>query len=196
VEFSPEYFPEDHDPDWSRMLRSYGVSVAAIHERSYMVAVDTLQDEVALSALIKGGLGLLRGDSVESIDPPREDALYGGFAVWSNGKLVVEPECCGRLSEVGGWIEATRLAGGTSMELWLGDDFVRVEARGDELHFEKRGFVAQRSELTRAVADGQRQIVDFGNRIQPIVAELLPEPAASVVVAQLIGRRTGDHVYW
>ena len=211
VEIAPEYFPEhpDQGPDedvqqyWRRMLDWAGFrGVQPVSEPSWDVRIPSLGSEENLRILAAAALGLREDASRASVEDLREvEALYGGLNLVVDGAIRFGPACCGRLWDVGNWIEASRLPEGKEMRLSIGDESLHVKAISNALEISdipKSSVTLSlpQGEVRRALEAATGEIIELGSRLIPIVRALLPEADAVQIAEHLIGRQDAGRKVW
>ena len=185
------------------MPSTYPERPAAIHLRSLFVewrAVVThpVMERIVLDLLDGKGIpGFPDEDGAE--DAPIDDRvieLCGGYALFSAGRPVIEPSCCGDIGNLEDWEQALRErpASGT---VWIGHPPLGVEfgattvvmryvSEGNHRPITDEEFELSIDSLARAAAHAREERVAFAVALLPRVAAVVRDDTHAREITELL----------
>lgn len=187
--------PDEWERYWSTSLADAGiVGLTPIRPASWHVATREFTDlsilQKVLSDLISGW-----GGTANLLDPECSPVLNGGFAVISEGDVVLEPMCCCDLGNLADWREAASCRSADWQMLWIGHPWVSV--RFDEgllmisdLHegaAPVSKYAVRPDDLQKAIGLAEAELEDFSHRLQAAVAPTVGAETAPALARQLAG---------
>lgn len=130
---SPEG-PSRANPDawfrhWLDCLADFGITgLSPIQAGSMHVAVSEFIDLGKLAQVLAR---LVEAEALSAPDGP--GVLSGGFAVVTEGRVLVEPSCCGDLGNWNDWQSAALCRKAEWEILWIGHPWLSIRSEGDDL---------------------------------------------------------------
>lgn len=196
--------PESDAPDavWDSWFLAC-LADAGIHElrpirpRSWLVPAEQLVDPRTIEQIVT-----VQFDSSlaqVATDPESWRALQGGYVLQKGAELLVEPGCCGDLSNLCEWRRAAGALEESWADLWIGHPWRSTRRLGSRIEIsqahensqggEKQPLVVEwqvdAAELTQAVDAACRELVVLADRIRPVVAACIADPAS--LLSSLVG---------
>lgn len=173
----------------AEMVELAPISPASLHVPTRQLTdLAILQD--ALLALAREQEGL-----TEFSGPIPNRVLNGGFALLSDGSVLLEPMCCSDLGNLDNWREAASCRATDWQMLWIGHPWVSVRFdRGllmiSDLH-ESEAPVAKYTvlpdDLEKAIGLAEAELEDFSRRLQAAVAPIVGPEIAPALSRRMAG---------
>ena len=135
---------KEHPVEWARHFQECMTDAGypecqAITDGSHFVDAAAVVSQPIMKQLIIRDLADADLSSITQLNSlsPSElkeyvDPLYGGLALLHEGKVLLQPECCGSLSDVGSWVQALRDTP-ESGEIWVGHPTLSVSFLGSSV---------------------------------------------------------------
>ncbi len=168
------------DPDewlmkWEETACQLNINFNTIKKGSYLADIEVIDNE-SLRAIIEVRL------SEVDLDDPNEEVYFlsfdGGIVLKKNGEILIEPSCCGDLSNIENW---QKIFGNQSCEwedLWIGHPWVLYKRENGIVSFSQYTendienieniqirFEVEESELKAEVEKAVQHQVNFKNRV-------------------------------
>lgn len=112
--------PSEWNEFWLKCISDSNLGrLKSIREGSYLVDIATLQFEEISEILKKELKNIDLKDSVNQVGH-----LCGGVVIELNGEIILEPTCCGDLSNLSGWEDIFHSELGEWHMLWVGHPWI------------------------------------------------------------------------
>ena len=176
---------------WTACLRLGGIDLVPIQLGSWHVSLDAIVASKHLEQI----LGVLLGDGVPS-DVDEIGPLSGGFALVDQGEVLIEPTCCGDLSNLESWRTAARQRAESAEMIWIGHPWLSAKYRSPLVYINEeeeyrsakllRTFAVDPTSLTSAIVTAEahleaaRDAVTLG--VRNLVGDLDPRAVASLLL--------------
>lgn len=170
------------------------IELAPISPASCHVPTRQLTD---LSILQKALLNLARRQEAvtNSIGAIANRVLDGGFALISDGSVILEPMCCSDLGNLDGWREAASCQATEWQMLWIGHPWVSVRFDGGQLIISDlhesddpvSKYAVLPDNLQKATGLAAAELEDFSYRLQSAVAPIIGAEIAPALARRMAG---------
>ncbi|MCS4305511.1 hypothetical protein [Chryseobacterium sp. BIGb0232] len=171
--------PEEWFMKWEEMACQLKINFNTIKKGSYLADIEAIDDE-GLQTIID-----VRLSEVEFDDPGEEVFLLsfdGGIVLKKDGEILIEPSCCGDLSNIEDWQKIFDSPSSEWKDLWIGHPWVLYKRENGTISFSeytedniddikniKIRFEVDESALKAELEKVRQQQIHFKNRISGIV---------------------------
>jgi len=190
IEFGPELFRKEtrdypsfelegdsyrkaREEFWYAMLADWGIiDINPFAKGSEFVALSDISDQT-LDILIDRELAI--SEVTEKINPDEVSSLCGGI-IFESGSHIIEPSCCGALSDFIEWEDLARSPVGKVKQVWIGHPWIDVAGvdndkmklsmhreQSSELVFE---FIISQAELLPQIEKAGHELNAFNDRVK------------------------------
>ncbi|MGH1539642.1 MAG: hypothetical protein ACRBHB_04410 [Arenicella sp.] len=176
---------------WAESLSDSGMfDIKPVKAGSWFVELSQISDE-NLNIILNKELGDF-DETDDEISP-----MLGGYALKVDKSIIILPSCCGDLSNIDDWQDASEYIGEAEKELWIGHPWLLVKGDKDtveivqtseyeEPHDPER-ITVKRSELKDAIRFAKIELNQFESRLLLLIETRYGSKAKSIC-SQLVCR--------
>jgi hypothetical protein len=187
--------PHLWDRYWRDSLADAGIGgLEPLRAGSWLVELHHLERDDVLRAIVERALADMDPDD----DPcDRVGPLDGGYLLACDDEPIIEPRCCGDLTNLDDWRGAAECRAVEPQTLWIGHPSLLVHRDGDHLVLEEttesgsedelRVFLVDPAAIGAAIIPAAEQRNRFAARLLPFVTERVGEDVAHAVCDTLAG---------
>lgn len=199
--------PESSERDawhsyWKESLADSGIENLEPYEHSsWLVPLDSILEPQIIAAVLNQHLGLTNTRSQDtslSLDE-RISPLPGGYILEIDENTKIRPQCCGTLEDLHNWKHALQSSGADEQTLWIGHPWLMVSSVANE-HLRLRETVeygepidlidiqVEKKNLEQAIQWAEAKLIDFGNRLRPVLKDFFPHEYEQALEILIKGR--------